>query len=777
MRVFACACLILTLSACGGRSSDAKVTSGTSTSGQTTIGQQLGKVDAGNDTTGLVSDQSGNAGSAGDSAGTSTSGTSAGAAGMDTSGDPSAGGTTSSGGTTGGFDLPGPTAGLLPQPNDTSGASDGGSTDGNTDGVTPIGTGSGPVFADSARPQAIRLQTFEEVSIDGEFELLGESSGLEFPEQSFSIIKPPSNGTLFHSEPERQFTYAPEEDFFGEDTFTYSIGPGLAARVTIEVTDVNDPPVLSDDLPRVIEQDTAFTGLLNATDPDNESLSYFASNLPSWLSLDESTGLLSGTPTQADVGLFESISFTVADGAGQSSTIDDISIEVIDINDAPTINVDQFPDRLDASELVSVNLYPDDPDGDLVQVLVEQNDFLDINVVGSTVNVLATEVPEVTDVNLVVEAKDLRGRVAREIIPLTIYPINSTGRGRTIRGRSSGEGIHLIVLGDGYREDQQKQFRLDVEALIKKMQGDIGMLTHFSAWNVHMVETPSTDSGIDDNNGSDIRDTVFNTGYFCRGVQRLICGNQSKMYEVAIDEYPNFDQIVVLVNDDRYGGSGGNVAISSSDSLEIALHEMGHSIAGLADEYVDSYIPESSIPNYVEGRYPNVSSSSDPTVVPWKHWIVSDTSSTIVDAPSGVGIFEGAFYRPTGFYRPTRNSLMRSYDGVLGPVNGEQWALSVYSMSNPVLDLSPVTNSVSLLDGDVAEFYVVPLFDPTLQLVEWRLDSELIEHSGGKRPTVELDLPVGNYELTVKVSDSSGLIRKPGPHAGIFEWGWSITVE
>jgi len=737
VRVFSCACLCVALVAC-----DSSSTNGADTS---TDGTPAGPTD----------DQSGN--STASAAGTVGS--------ADTAGDTAEQATTN--------DTAGNTGDLSINENTTSGIATSGAT---IDAVTQIEPGT--QTADAFRPMAIRLQTLEEQSIDGDFALFGESADVQSPPQAFSVITQPSHGTVIHSGTSRQFTYAPEQDFFGEDDFIYSIGPGLAARVTIEVMNVNDPPVIFDQVQRVIEQGTTYTELLIAVDPDNEPLIYGATNLPVWLVLDASTGLLSGTPTQMDVGIFENIAFSVTDGAGLVSEVTGVTIEVIDINDAPTINVEQFPSSLDASEEVNVNLYPDDPDGDLVKVSVEPNDFLELSVTGSTVKVVATEVTEVTDVNLVVQATDLLGHVAREIIPLTIYPINDSGRGRTIRGRSSGEGVHLVVLGDGYRADEQKQFRLDVEALIKEMQSDIGMLTHFSAWNIHMVETPSVDSGIDDDMSMDIRDTVFNTGYFCQQVERLICGDRPRIYEVAIAEYANFDQIVVLVNDAAYGGSGGvDVTIASTSSMEVALHEMGHSIAGLADEYVDNYIPGANIPTFVEGRFANVSASDDPAVVPWKHWFSNTDSQAAPTGPTEVGVFEGAYYRANGFYRSSLDSLMRSYDGVLGPVNAEQWALSVYSMAYPVLDISPVNQLIDIVVGDNVEFSVVPLFDSTIQSVEWRLDSQLLAHTGTKRPTVSLSLPPGRFDLTLKVRDISGLIRKPEPHDGVFNWNWTITVS
>lgn len=55
-----------------------------------------------------------------------------------------------------------------------------------------------------------------------------------------------------------------------------------------------------------------------------------------------------------------------------------------------------------------------------------------------------------------------------------------------------------------------------------------------------------------------------------------------------LDDYcPFYDIALILVNSTKYGGGGGSYAVASinSYSYEIMLHEMGHSIAGLADEY------------------------------------------------------------------------------------------------------------------------------------------------------------------------------------------------
>ena len=57
----------------------------------------------------------------------------------------------------------------------------------------------------------------------------------------------------------------------------------------------------------------------SASDPDGDPLTFTATNLPPWASVDSATGRITGTPTANDVGQYESISLTVADAAHQAS--------------------------------------------------------------------------------------------------------------------------------------------------------------------------------------------------------------------------------------------------------------------------------------------------------------------------------------------------------------------------------------------------------------------------------------------------------------------------
>ena len=57
-----------------------------------------------------------------------------------------------------------------------------------------------------------------------------------------------------------------------------------------------------------------------AQDPESDTLRFTAVNLPAWASLDSTNGRISGTPGPTDVGVYESISITVADATHQVVT-------------------------------------------------------------------------------------------------------------------------------------------------------------------------------------------------------------------------------------------------------------------------------------------------------------------------------------------------------------------------------------------------------------------------------------------------------------------------
>lgn len=106
--------------------------------------------------------------------------------------------------------------------------------------------------------------------------------------------------------------------------------PPPAAPVTI-----NAPPTIS---AAVLENATVgatFDFQPAASDPEGDALQFSAANLPTWASLDPTSGRITGTPGASDVGVYESITITVADAAHQVAS-SPFSITVIQALEAGT---------------------------------------------------------------------------------------------------------------------------------------------------------------------------------------------------------------------------------------------------------------------------------------------------------------------------------------------------------------------------------------------------------------------------------------------------------
>jgi len=76
----------------------------------------------------------------------------------------------------------------------------------------------------------------------------------------------------------------------------------------------NSPPVVSGSPATTVVSGHPYAFQPTATDPNGLKIVFSASNLPSWATFNTSTGLVSGTPTTANVGTWSNIVITAYDG-------------------------------------------------------------------------------------------------------------------------------------------------------------------------------------------------------------------------------------------------------------------------------------------------------------------------------------------------------------------------------------------------------------------------------------------------------------------------------
>ena len=130
--------------------------------------------------------------------------------------------------------------------------------------------------------------------------------------------------TIFGGSAERVFSVGLKEgDVDPEFLFSFS-------------APANTDPVITSTEVTAVDEDDTYSYTFTATDDDGDDLTLSAPTLPSWLGFTPATGVLTGTPTNADVG-DHNVTLRVNDG-----TIDvdqDFTITVSNTNDSPTGSV------------------------------------------------------------------------------------------------------------------------------------------------------------------------------------------------------------------------------------------------------------------------------------------------------------------------------------------------------------------------------------------------------------------------------------------------------
>jgi len=201
------------------------------------------------------------------------------------------------------------------------------------------------------------FETLEDRSIKILFsEILANDSdaedGLEIQNLSFEniIFDNPENGILVINFD--GFTYIPNNNYYGNDSFSYQIKDSDGAlsnpsKVILNIASVNDAPTIKSIISSVSTNEDAENIVVNSQiitsafiDIEGDILTYQAtlSNgqpLPSWLAINGSTGeITSSNPSNGDVGNYE-IKITATDFFG-ANVSQNFNIEVANVNDVPT---------------------------------------------------------------------------------------------------------------------------------------------------------------------------------------------------------------------------------------------------------------------------------------------------------------------------------------------------------------------------------------------------------------------------------------------------------
>ncbi len=432
----------------------------------------------------------------------------------------------------------------------------------------------------------------------------------------------PKNGTVIVNN-DGTVTYTPDDNYVGEDTFTYIVtsgGVSESAIVEVNVTPVNDAPVAKEDI-ATTQEDTAVTidVLSNDSDVDGDKLSIESASVPKEQgTVEVVNGKLVFTPAENFNGDAE-ITYTVTDGALTDEA--KVSVTVNPVNDAPTIKVDAVEsiteDAVNTDTVVATLTVRDtDTPEDRLTVSLENNSNGYFVLVGNEVKLTQAGVDAVNNDEL--NLKDL-----------TISASVSDGVNPTANDSDS-----LIV----NRVNDAPTIKVDaVESITEDA---VSTDTVVATLTVRDTDTPEDQLTVSLENNSN--------GYF------VLVGNEVKLTQAGVDAVNNDELNLKDLTISASVSDGVNPTASDSDSLivnrvndaptvenAIADQELSEDFATYTIDLNDAFKDSDSALNFSVSGNSNVLVSIEngiATISPTADWNGSETLTFTATDPSGESI-------------------------------------------------------------------------------------------------------------------------------------------
>lgn len=285
-------------------------------------------------------------------------------------------------------------------------------------------------------------------------------------------------------------------------------------------------------------------------------------------------------------------------------------------------------------------------------------------------------------------------------------------------------GLNIAVISEGFTLAELPGFAVVAQQLVQAFTTTPPFSTSAPQLNIIRVDVESRSSArlIVDRSGATPPppwEIAFGTRFNREGTPRLIFGDD-RLVKTTIRRDANLpfvDHFLVVVNSLLEGGAATNgvgwFTLHGTTWAQVAVHELGHSAYGLADEYEYSTGLTGELPGTyfgAEPAAPNVTANPDRATlrdtIKWKPLLtfglpmpttkpsVPPTSCTAFNKPpfgvfaaDAVGAYEGAEQRACRIFRPVQTCKMRDHDRPFCPVCARAIAAAPNGHFEPVINV------------------------------------------------------------------------------------------
>ncbi len=349
--------------------------------------------------------------------------------------------------------------------------------------------------------------------------------------------------------------------------------------------------------------------------------------------------------------------------------------------------------------------------------------------------------------------------------------------------------INLVFVPDGYQASEMPLFITRVNRLLNSLFAQSPFQEYRPYFNAFAIRVPSTQSGsTHPHTAPDCgataafsANTYFNSGFDYGGIHRLLVPQAAgALGTVLANNFPSFDQVFVLVNSPEYGGSGGTYATASADTraTEIMVHEIGHSFAGLSDEY------------WAGAQYaretPNMTQTTDPATVRWAPWLCvngtssqssASTSASPQACDTGVGIYPHSI--DPSWQKPHQNCKMQFLGVPFCAVCKEAFVEKIHTLVTPLQAYTPAVLAINSPTQNQPFALSLLLPTPNTLRVTWTRDGVVFARNTATATVPLAQLPVGAHVVRAVVVDTTALTRRAAhfvQHSYTVDWTITRTA-